>query len=322
MFKSLRPDQSSLTKFSLFGTQNMFPRQINDNLWILGNEYFHIYLIKSKNTCALVETGISATVDILLDQLSSLGVKPDYLIVTHPHSDHITGLDYLKNSFPQVQVIAGNGTESFVAHPKAAKSMIAEDIHMMEAMTSRGLCRKRPAIASAPSLSGSRIVNDGDKLSIGDLTVRFIDAQGHSPGNILVYVPAIKTVLVSDSLGNHYPGRGFFPTFFTGFKDYLATIDRLKKIAPQILGLAHNGLFSEREEIKDKFRSARKAANDVYTYIVNDLRNDEDIAKDLFGFYYIDELAVYSPQNILNCCRLLIRRAREFCAHKHCVSIK
>jgi 2-aminobenzoylacetyl-CoA thioesterase len=314
VFKSLRPDQSSLTKSSLFGTQDMFPRQINDNLWILGNEYFHIYLIKSKNTCALVETGISATVDILLEQLSSLGAKPDYLIVTHPHSDHITGLDYLKNSFPRAQVIAGNGTESFVAHPKAARSMMAEDIHMMEAMTSRGLCLSRPTIASAPSLSGCRIVNDGDDLSIGDLTIHFITAQGHSPGNILINVPAIKTVLVSDSLGNHYPGRGFSPTFFTGFKDYLETIDRLEKLAPMILGFAHNGLFSESEEIKDKFQSARQAANDVHTYIVNDLRNDEDIAQDLFGFYYTDELAIYSPQNILNCCRLLVRRVRELCA--------
>jgi glyoxylase-like metal-dependent hydrolase (beta-lactamase superfamily II) len=300
----------------------MFPRQINDNLWILGNEYFHIYLIKSEKAFALVETGISATVDILLEQLLSFGAKPDYLIVTHPHSDHITGLGYLRNSFPRAQVIAGNGTESFVAHPKAAKSMIAEDIHMMEAMTSHGLCRKRPAITSAPSLSGCKVVNDGDELSIGDLTIRFIAAQGHSPGNILVHVPAVKTVLVSDSLGNHYPGRGFFPTFFTGFEDYLATIDRLEKLAPQILGLAHNGLFSESEEIKDKFQSARKAANDVHTYIVNDLRRDEDIAQDLFGFYYTDELAVYSPQNILNCCRLLIRRIREFCAQEHYVSIK
>jgi 2-aminobenzoylacetyl-CoA thioesterase len=311
VFKSLRPDQSSLSESSLFGTQDMFPRQINNHLWILGNEYFHIYLLRSKNACALVETGISATADILLEQLSSLGAKPDYLIVTHPHSDHITGLDYLKNSFPRVQVIAGNGTESFVAHPKAAKSMIAEDMHMMEAMTSRGLCRNKTTIASAPSLSGCRIVNDGDELRIGDLTIDFITVQGHSPGNILVHVPAIKTVLVSDSLGNHYPGRGFFPTFFTGFNDYLETINRLEKINPDILGLAHNGVFSQREEIKNIFQKARNAANDVRTYIINNKKDDENIAQDLFNFYYTDELAIYSPQNILNCCRLLVRRNRE-----------
>jgi glyoxylase-like metal-dependent hydrolase (beta-lactamase superfamily II) len=293
----------------------MFPRQINDNLWILGNDYFHIYLIRGSKSCALVETGISATADILLDQLSSLRTKPDYLIVTHPHSDHITGLDYLRHSFPHSTVLAGEGADSFLNHPKAEQSMLIEDRHMMESLAAHGYFNRKTVITSVPSLSGCKVVNDGEKLNLGDLTIRFLEANGHSPGNIVVSIPAIKTVLVSDSLGNHYPGRGFFPTFFTGFKDYLATIDRLENLVPMILGLAHNGLFSESEEIKDKFQRARKAAMDVKHYIINDKRDDEMIAKDLFGFYYTDELAIYSPKNILNCCRLLIRRIRKLCEH-------
>ncbi|MCX5850337.1 MAG: MBL fold metallo-hydrolase [Deltaproteobacteria bacterium] len=289
----------------------MFPRQINDNLWILGNDYFHLYLIKGKNAIALVEMGISATVNIVLEQLSSLEAKPDYLIVTHPHSDHITGLNYLRHSFPGAKVITGKGAGSFITHPKAAKSMIAEDLHMIESMASRGFCCRRTAITSVPSLSGCKVVNNGEELNLGDFTIRFLEVKGHSPGNILVHIPAIKTLLVSDSLGNHYKGRGFFPTFFTGFKDYLTTIDRLEKLAPMVIGLAHNGFYSESKEIREIFQSARKAANDVKTYIINDKRSDDDILQDLFHFYYIDELAIYSPQNILNCCRLLVCRINE-----------
>jgi hypothetical protein len=66
----------------------MFPRQVAENLWILGNEYFRIYLIKGKCVCALVETGISTTGDIVLD--------------------------HLKNSFPQATVMAGEGADSFI----------------------------------------------------------------------------------------------------------------------------------------------------------------------------------------------------------------
>lgn len=293
----------------------MYPRKINDNLWILGNDYFHIYLIKGKSACALVETGISATADILLQQLSSMEVEPDYLIVTHPHSDHITGLDYLRNSFPDAIILVGNETESFVTHPKALQSLIAEDLHMIEAMTARGLCSHISAISSTPSLAGCKVVKDEEELNLGDLTIHLLEATGHSPGNIFVHIPSIKTALVSDSLGNYYPERGFFPTFFTGFTDYMNTIDRIEKINPMILGLAHHGLFSKGEDIKDKFQRARKAANDVYTYTINDSRNDEDIANDLFSFYYTDELAIYSSQNILRCCRLLVRRVRELCAH-------
>jgi len=62
----------------------MFPSQVTDNLWILGSDDFHLYLIKGSDTCALVETGISATADILLEQLSSMRAEPDFLIVTIP----------------------------------------------------------------------------------------------------------------------------------------------------------------------------------------------------------------------------------------------
>lgn len=294
----------------------MYPCKINDNLWILGNEYFHIYLVQSADVCALVETGISATAHILLDQLSLMKIKPDFLIVTHPHSDHITGLDYLKSSFPRATVIAGKGAESFLAHPKAQRSLVEEDLHMTQTMVTLGFCKQKKAIYSTPSLSGCKVVNDREELTMGDLTIRFLEAKGHSPGNILVQIPSINTALVSDSLGNNYPGRGFFPTFFTGYTDYMETINCLEKLDLMNIGLAHNGFFSRREEIKNIYQKARKCANDVRDYILKKTGDDEAMAKDLFTFYYTGELAIYSPQNILTCCRLLVRRVRELNANE------
>jgi len=289
----------------------IFPRQVADNLWILGNEYFHFYLINGSDACALVEIGISATVDILLEQLSSLKLKPDFLIVTHPHSDHVTGLDFLRQAFPEAKVMAGEGAESFLNHPKAVKSTITEDHYVAKSMASHSLSTSRPAIKSVPSLSGCTVMKEGQELDLGGLTIRFLEAKGHSPGNIIIYIPASKAVLASDSLGNRYPGRGFFPTFFTGYADYLATIDRLSVLKPTILGLAHNGLFSRNEDIKDILQKSRKAANHVKTYVINDDHDNETIAQNLFRFYYKEELSIYSPENILNCCRLLVRRIRE-----------
>jgi len=289
----------------------IFPRQVAENLWILGNNYFHFYLIKGNDACALVEIGVSATIDILLEQLSSLKLKPDFLIVTHPHSDHVTGLDFLKRSFPEAKVMAGEGAESFLNHPKAIKSTITEDHYMMKSIASHGLVTHRPTITSVPSLSGCMAMRDGDELDLGGLTIHLLDVKGHSPGNILIHIPVLKTVLASDSLGNHYPKQGFFPTFFTGYADYMATIDHLSALNPEILGLAHNGLFSKDEDIKDIFQKSRDAANYVKKYVINDCCDSETTAKNLFKFYYKDELTVYSPENILNCCRLLVRRVRE-----------
>lgn len=289
----------------------IFPCRLTDNLWILGNDHFHFYLIKGNDTCALVEIGISATVDILLEQLSFIKAKPDFLIVTHPHSDHVTGLDYLKQAFPKAKVIAGKGAEPFLNHPKTVKSTITEDSYVSKSMASFGLRTCRPVITSVPSISKCMVVDDDNELDLGGLTIRFLEAKGHSPGNILVYIPASKTVLVSDSLGNRYPAREFFPTFFTGYADYMVTIDRISALNPKILGLAHNGLFSKDVDIRDIFQKSREAANYVKTCIINDTHDDETIAGNLYRYYYINELTIYSPENILNCCRLLVRRIRE-----------
>lgn len=78
-----------------------------------------------------------------------------------------------------------------------------------------------------------------------------------------------------------------------------------------MIGLAHHGVFTGREEIKGIFKEAVKCMEDVRDYVTGNAGDDEKIAKELFGFYYTDELAVFSPQNILNCCRLLVRRVRE-----------
>lgn len=289
----------------------MYPYEIHHNLLVLGNEYFHIYLARGKRVCALVEVGVSATSSIIMEQLSSLGITPEYLIVTHPHSDHITGLDNLRGSYPDATVIAAEGAASFLDHPKAAHAMIAEDNHMIEALIARGFCGSAKAIRSVPSLAGCKVVRDEEVLDLGELKLVFLEAKGHSPGNILVSIPRLKTVLASDSLGNHYPGRGFFPTFFTGYADYMNTIDRLEKLSPDMLGLAHNGFILDKKQIERTFQNSRRCAGDVKEYIFHDQRSDEAIAQDLFGFYYTGELAVYSPQNILNCCRLLVRRVRE-----------
>lgn len=289
----------------------MYPQQISKNLWILGHPCFPVYLIEGNQAIALVEAGISATTDITLEQLAILKKTPDFLIVTHPHSDHVTGLEGLRKAFPQAKVLAGQGAEEFLRHPKAAENMQREDRFMTQTMAAHGLLSNRILTGDSSLLCGCRIVNHNEELDLGGLTLRFLVAQGHSPGNILVYVYEIKALFISDSLGNFYSGKGFFPTFFTGYEDYLATMETLANLKPLMLGLGHNGFFANPLEIESLFQNARQASGDVKNYVQNDHRETDAIASDLFSFYYCDELAIYTKENILNCCRLLARRIRE-----------
>ena len=288
----------------------MYPQSLDEGLFLLGHSYFHIYLIKGKDASALVEMGISATADTVIAQLSSLGVRPDYLIVTHPHSDHIGGLDALKQAFPHAIVMAGQGAAAFLEHPKTVESLIQEDRHMSSSMLDRGLASSRPAIQRSPSLSGCKVITGGDDLDLGEIKINFMDARGHSPGNIIIHIPGLSAVLASDSLGYRLSGLGFFPIFFTGYADYVATIDVIESLKPKILGLAHNCIVRG-PDVKKTLQEARAAAQGIMARILHDGRDDEAVVQDMFREYYRDELTLYSGDNILGCCRLIVRRVRD-----------
>lgn len=292
------------------GGAGSFPEMLAEGLWVLGNYYFDLYLVKGNQSSALIEAGVSAVVDEVVRQLGALAVKPDYLVVTHPHSDHVTGLAGLKEAFPEARVVAAEGAAEFLGHPKAAPALVAEDRHMTEYLASKGLTPGRPPVKEPPNLEGCLIAADGDMIDLGGLTLRFLVVRGHAPGKIVVHIPEIRALMLSDSLGFRFPGRGVLPLPLTNYDEYMATLDRLQELDPVILGVAHQGPVTG-HEVGQAFEEARELAATLRGKILEDTRQLEQIAQDLFDRYYRDELLVYTPENILNCASLVVRRARE-----------
>jgi len=285
------------------------PKKLADGLWLLGNYYFNLYLARGDKASALMEMGVSATADEVAAQLGKIGTSPDYLVVMHPHGDHINGLPVLKEYFPSARVIAGAGTMEFLTHPKTAAGLISDDIFYAEFLSQQGLGSSRPPLREPPSLEGAVIVSNNEDLDLGGLTLRFLDVEGHALGSLAVYIPELKALMSSDSLGFRIPALGFFPIYFTGYDHYMATLDRLQALDCEILGLPHQGpLFGK--EIREAFTTARRNAKDMWGKIRNDQRPEEEIIEEIYRDYYRDELTLYSRENIITCCKLLVRRSR------------
>jgi glyoxylase-like metal-dependent hydrolase (beta-lactamase superfamily II) len=288
-----------------------YPIRLAEGLTVLGHDYFHHYLIEGRDRSALVEAGVSATADLVVSQLRSLKIRPDFLIISHPHVDHINGLPALRDAFPDAVVIAGEGAPEFLAHPRTGASLVADDRFITRFLAGKGLQTDRPPLSEPPSLEGCRVARDAESIDLGGRTLVFLAAPGHSPGNLAVHIPKDRVLLASDSLGYLLPGQGFFPIFFTGYDDYMHTIDRLESLRPGFIGLPHQGTFAGKEEVSRAFAAARRAALEIRERILGDTRPDEEILRDLYDLSYRDELTLYSQDNIIGCCRLLLRRSRE-----------
>jgi glyoxylase-like metal-dependent hydrolase (beta-lactamase superfamily II) len=222
----------------------------------------------------------------------------------------VAGLDAIREQFPAIRVVAGDGAAAFLSHPRIAKSIAAEDGYLSSCLKAEGYPAGRPPVDKAPSLEGALVCSDREELDLGGLTLRFLAVGGHAPGNLAVFIPEMKTLLASDSLGFYYPGEGFFPLFFTGYGEYMAALDRLESLRPEIIGLGHYG-WMRGAEVDENFALARRCASFLRERLKNDHRDEETAISGVFKEFYRDGLTLYSRENILDCCRLLLRRSRE-----------
>ncbi|WDP92535.1 MAG: MBL fold metallo-hydrolase [Desulfobacter sp.] len=291
--------------------EHRFPLVLTPRIRVLGNYFFNLVLITGAQKNALFETGVSGITDNVIAQLEKLDIAPDYLVVSHPHSDHITGLPGLMARFPGARVLAGRGASDFISHPKAGPALVKEDRSISLGLEKMGIRPGRPSLETVPDLAAAREIETETRLDLGGGTVLdLIPVKGHSPANLIARMEQDRALFCSDSLGFYFPGRALWPLFFTNARDYLATIDMIKAAAPAIICPAHQGPITGREAVNAPFQ-AEKEARTMISRIRKTRLPDEALIKELFGESYKDEFALYTETNIMNCTRLMIRRARE-----------
>jgi len=287
-----------------------YPVALTDNLWTLGNYYFNLYLVQGKNASAIIEVGISAVVDSVIMQLELLNISPSYLIITHPHADHVTGLKGLMERYPDARVVASQGAKEFIRHPKSMEIMAKEDIFMSERLASIGFNPARHPLSELPFPEHHLVVNDDFEIDLGEIVLHCKNVRGHAPGSILIHVPAIGALMVSDSMGFHYPGRGFLPLFLTDYRGYMETLDYIISLKPEILCFGHQGALTG-SNVDNAFKVSRQAALNMFSRVTTERRNADDLSEEIFKQCYKDEFTMYTENNIRRVAQLLVRRARE-----------
>lgn len=289
-------------------------------LWGLGGHHIRVYLLRGEYGAALFEVGISATTPLVLAQLASLGVEPEevrLLVMSHAHSDHATGQIGLLEALPRAELVLGQASADYLAKPATAQHFAEEEaLTSPEVSRREGLPAPLPPYLTGPLLPPAdrmRLARAGESLDLGGLTLALHDAAGHVPGGFWGFIPELGAALASDSAGFGHPNRPGFPLYFVSYRQYMDTLQDIGGMIPAILGLGHQ-LCLEGQKVRDYLAATRELMETEHRAVLDGHaagRVDEDLAEDIFDRHYHDELTVYSPASILDCCRLLVRRSRE-----------
>ena len=149
------------------------------------------YILGCEETAAAVVIDPGDDVDKILLALAESKLTVNYIINTHGHFDHVGGNRQLKEA-TGADILIHAGDAPMLGHLK-------------EAAASFGL-------SSDTSPAPDRLLEDGDSLSFGKITLQVLHTPGHSPGGISLYMPGVPgAVFVGDTLFAGSIGRTDLP---------------------------------------------------------------------------------------------------------------
>lgn len=137
---------------------------------------YNSYVVKGSEKVALFETAKEKFLDDYLTRIKQITEldKIDYIIVNHTEPDHAGSAKYLIEQNPSIKLVGS-----------------ATAINFMREITNVDF--------------NSIVVKDGDSLSLGDKTLKFISAPNlHWPDTMYTYIEEDKTLFPCDSFGAHY----------------------------------------------------------------------------------------------------------------------
>lgn len=193
----------------------MMPRKIKENILLMGaidwnrrlfdsliplpdGTSYNAYLIKGREKTVLLDTVDPPMVDVLLSQLKSVE-NVDFVVSHHAEQDHSGAIPQVLEKYPKAKVITSSkGREMIIDH----------------------LCVPEEKVVT---------VEDGEELSLGDKTLKFIYTPWvHWPETMVTYLKEDKILFSCDFFGSHIATTDMYVTdegqVYEAAKRYFAEI--------------------------------------------------------------------------------------------------
>ncbi len=155
-------------------------------------------------------------------------IQIQYIVLTHGHGDHIGGVQEHLKDFPDAKVVCSKAEEKMLMSPE-----LNEAHHFGPEKVSF-----RPDI----------LVDDGDTLTVGNMTMKFIMTPGHTEGGMCILVDDVLfsgDTLFCRSIGRTDLAGGDFRTLMESIKNKLFLLPDETQVLPGHMGPTTIGFEKE-----------------------------------------------------------------------------
>ena len=153
---------------------------------------YNSYILRAGDQTVLFETAKAKFFDDYLDKLKELVdvTAIDYLVVSHTEPDHAGSIEKLLDLSPRMKILSTGCAAGFL------KEIVNRDFVSMP-------------------------VKDGQRMTIGDKTLRFLVAPNlHWPDTMYTFIEEEQILVTCDSFGSHYAHEGVLLSTVENRADY------------------------------------------------------------------------------------------------------
>lgn len=186
-----------------------------------------VFLVNGGEEMVLIDTGAGEGFELIVENIRSLGLRPDELkavIATHSHIDHIGALYRFREE---------HGVE-----------VIAHELDTEAIETGIGSGAEYYGVSCRPCKVDVILRGTEETVRCGHHDLKVIHIPGHTPGSIAVYLDAGTRILFGQDVHGSY--------FLKGSNTDQARISlrRLAGLDANILCEGHFGVYEPKEEVR------------------------------------------------------------------------
>ena len=156
--------------------------KLTDRIFLCGSGAFgltplgdcHCYVLNGGSELALIDCGLQKNPQAILDCMTADGLEVQrlrWVLLTHTHPDHANGCAWLKEN-----------KDVCIAASKFEAAALEHGLPEILNLTSEPDGYEQ--YANIPRVRSDRILQDGDRIRVGDLEVTALETPGHTAGSM------------------------------------------------------------------------------------------------------------------------------------------